>query len=132
MGGLATTTTLGSGVRELWAQGQEPVAVLVAITTIGAPLLEIGLVLYVLAPLGLGRPAPGWVRAFRWLAHVRSWSMMEVFLIGILVSLVKLADMATIVPGLALWAFALLIPVLAAATAALDPELVWSRIEVDA
>ncbi len=65
---------------------------------------------------------------FRLLRRVESWSMMEVFLIGILVSLVKLADMAQIVPGIAIWSFALLIPVLVAATASLDPHLVWERI----
>jgi paraquat-inducible protein A len=54
--------------------------------------------------------------------------MMEVFMLGILVSVVKLAGMATIVPGLALWAFGLLIFVLAAAAAALDPHLVWEKV----
>jgi paraquat-inducible protein A len=54
--------------------------------------------------------------------------MMEVFMLGILVSLVKLADMAQIVPGIALWSFVLLIPAVAGATASLDPELVWRRI----
>ncbi len=54
--------------------------------------------------------------------------MMEVFLIGILVSLVKLADMAQIVPGIALWAFVALIPCVAAATSSLEPHLVWERI----
>jgi paraquat-inducible protein A len=55
--------------------------------------------------------------------------MMEVFLLGILVSVVKLAGMASIIPGIALWAFALLILVLAAAGAALDREEVWERLE---
>ena len=64
----------------------------------------------------------------RAIALFRPWSMMEVFLIGIFVALVKLADMADIVPGLALWAFALLIPVLAAASSFLDPQIVWRRI----
>jgi paraquat-inducible protein A len=54
--------------------------------------------------------------------------MMEVFLIGILVAGVKLADLAEIVPGIALYAFALLIPILAAASNFLDSELVWRRI----
>jgi paraquat-inducible protein A len=55
---------------------------------------------------------------------------MEVFLIGILVSLVKLMDMADIVPGIALWAFALLIPTLAAASSTLDPDEVWAHVEI--
>jgi paraquat-inducible protein A len=58
--------------------------------------------------------------------------MMEVFMMGILVAVVKLAGMASIVPGLALWAFAVLIFVLAAAAAALDPHMVWERVRVPA
>ena len=43
--------------------------------------------------------------AFRLLRHAQPWSMMEVFMIGILVAIAKLMGMASIVPGLALWAF---------------------------
>ena len=128
MQGQVTQTTLSSGTLSLWAQGRYAVAGLVFLTTILAPALQIGLLLYVVGPLHLNRRAPGAVVAFRWAEHFRPWSMMEVFLIGILVALVKLADMAEIVPGLALWAFALLIPVLAGTSAFLDPEIVWREI----
>ncbi len=128
MQGQTTQTTLGSGTAALWEQDRYAVAVLVFLTTILAPALQIGFLLYVLAPIHFGRAAPGAVHAFRWVEHARPWSMMEVFLIGILVALVKLADMAEIVPGLALWAFALLIPILAGAAAFLDAEIVWREI----
>jgi paraquat-inducible protein A len=55
--------------------------------------------------------------------------MIEVFLIGIVVAITKLMGMATIVPGLALWSFALLMLVLSAAIAAFDPDAVWERAE---
>jgi paraquat-inducible protein A len=128
MQGQQTQTTLGSGAFALWGQGSLAVGALVFLTTILAPALEILLLLYVLAPLHFYRPAPGAIIAFRWVERFRPWSMMEVFLIGILVATVKLADMADIVPGLALWAFALLIPVLAAASSFLDAEVVWREI----
>jgi paraquat-inducible protein A len=54
--------------------------------------------------------------------------MMEVFMLGILVSYVKLGKMATIVPGLALFSFVVLIFVLAGAAASLDPRIVWDRL----
>ena len=128
MQGQVTKTTLGSGSVALWNQGLYAVAVLVFATTILAPALQIGLLLYVLAPIHFHRPAPFAIEAFRFVEITRPWSMMEVFLIGIFVAVVKLADMADIVPGLALWAFGLLIPVLAAGTAFLDPEIVWRQI----
>jgi paraquat-inducible protein A len=67
--------------------------------------------------------------AFRLLRRVMPWSMMEVFMIGILVAVTKLAGMAEVVPGLAIWAFALLMVVLAGAMASFDPEAVWERLE---
>lgn len=128
MQGQVTRTTLGSGAIALWNQGLFAVAVLVFLTTILAPALQIGLLLYVLAPIHFHRPAPGAIAAFRFVELCRPWSMMEVFLIGILVAAVKLADMADIVPGIALYAFGLLIPILAGAAAFLDPEMVWREI----
>lgn len=129
--GQATQTTLGSGTVALWEQGRYAVAVLVFLTTILAPAIEISLLLYVLAPLHFHRPLPGAVEAFRWVERFRPWSMMEVFLIGIFVATVKLADMAEIVPGIAIYAFGLLIPVLAGAASFLDAEIVWRQIGYD-
>ena len=58
------------------------------------------------------------------------WSMVEVFMLGVLVSLVKLGRMATVVPGAGMWAFFALIIVLASATSILDPHDVWARLEL--
>jgi len=128
MQGNVTHTTLSTGVRSLYQQGTPIVASLVLLTTILAPFLQISSLIFVLGPLRLGIRVPGQARAFRLLRRVQSWSMMEVFIIGIMVSLVKLLAMAQIVPGIALWSFVLLIPVLAAATSSLDAEWVWRRV----
>jgi paraquat-inducible protein A len=131
MQGNVTHTTLSTGVRSLYEQGSPIVASLVLLTTILAPFLQISSLIFVLAPLRLGLRIPGQARVFRVLRSVQAWSMMEVFIMGVLVSLVKLLDMAKIVPGLALWSFVLLIPVLAAATSSLDAEWVWRRVGLD-
>jgi len=55
--------------------------------------------------------------------------MMEVFMIGILVAVVKLVKMASIIPGTALYAFMVLIFILAASAAALDPHIVWKQLD---
>jgi paraquat-inducible protein A len=129
MKGQVTTTTLLSGVRDLYDQGKPEIAVLVGTTAVAAPFVQIALLVYVLLPLHLGRLPWGLAGAFRLLRRVTPWSMMEVFLIGILVSISKLAGMAQVVPGLALWAFALLMVVLTGALASLDPEAIWERAE---
>jgi paraquat-inducible protein A len=128
MQGNVTHTTLSTGVRALYEQGSPIVASLVLLTTIVAPFLQISSLIFVLGPLRLGIQVPGQARVFRLLRRVQPWSMMEVFIMGVLVSLVKLLGMAQIVPGIALWSFVLLIPVLAAASSSLDAESVWRRV----
>ncbi len=130
MQGRVTETTLASGVMDLWQQGVPEIAVLVGFTALAAPFAQLALLLYVLLPVHLGRVPWQMARSFRWLRRVQPWSMMEVFLVGILVAVTKLVDMAEVVPGLALWAFGALIVVLAGALASLDPEAVWERLEV--
>jgi len=127
--GQETHTTLITGVLDLWEQGMEPLAMVVLLTAILFPGAQLFGLLYVLAPLKLNRVPPHMPRVFRVVHGLQPWGMMEVFLLGILVSVVKLADMGKIIPGLALWSFALLIVILAAAAASLDPRLVWERLE---
>jgi paraquat-inducible protein A len=67
---------------------------------------------------------------FRFVRSIEPWGMMEVFMLGILASVVKLAQMASIIPGISMYAFAALIVVIAAAAASLDPRIVWERVEM--
>jgi paraquat-inducible protein A len=127
--GLSQDTTLITGILELYRGKMYLVALLVLVTTLAVPLLELCSLLYVFVPLRLGRRPQHVAAVWRCLSMVRAWSMMEVFMLAILVALVKLAGMATIVPGVAVYAFATLIFVLAAASSAIDPRLVWEAME---
>jgi paraquat-inducible protein A len=129
MKGQETRTTLVTGVKDLWQQDYPELAALVLLTIFLAPLLQIAILLYVLLPLHWGRVPWQMPRAFRLLRRVEPWSMMEVFMIGILVAIVKLLDMARIEPGLSLWAFVLLFLLVSGAVASLDPHAVWERAE---
>jgi paraquat-inducible protein A len=130
--GLVHETTLITGVQQLYKQGMRSVAALVFLTSILFPFLQLAGILYLLLPLKFKR-LPWWKPAlvFRFIRTIQPWSMMEVFMIGILVSAVKLAKMASIIPGLALYSFVILIFVLAAVAASLDPHLVWDRLEIE-
>lgn len=130
MQGRGTQTTLITGAVDLYLGGDWPIALVVLFTSILAPGLQLTLLLIVLVPLALDRMPPWLPRLFRWVRTLAPWGMMDVFMLGILVSVVKLSGMATIVPGASLFAFGVLIFVLAAAQAALDPDLVWSRVPV--
>ena len=91
------------------------------------PLGQMLCMLYILLPLKFNLIPRGLPRVFRLVRHLAPWSMMEVFMLGILVSVVKLAKMAKIVPGVALFSFLALIFVMAAMTASLDTHLIWEK-----
>lgn len=129
-GGMVQETTLLSGVRELYRQEFWGVATLVLLTTLVVPLVEIVGLLYVLVPLQRGRVPWQLPRIYRLVRLVHPWGMLEVFMVGILVSVVKLARTAEIIPGVALYSFAALVLVLAGAMQTLDPHAVWSRVRV--
>ena len=127
--GQETQTTLISGVIGLYDEGKWEIALLVLLTTIVVPLTQLLLQLYIYLPLKFNRIPWFLAPVFRFAGSLQPWSMMEVFLIGIIVAIVKLVGMAQIVPGLALWSFALLIVTLAAAAANMDPRVVWDQVE---
>ena len=129
-GGFVQETTLLSGVQELWRQGLRLLAALVFATCVLVPAAQLTGLVTILLPLRLGRrPPPGAARILRLVQAAAPWGMMEVFMLGILVALVKLGHMATIVPGVSVFSFAALIVVMAAALSTLDPALIWARLD---
>ena len=125
--GAILETNLITGAMMLADQGFAGLAVLVLLNSVLVPGTLLGALVYVLWPLRRGYRLPASRRVFRMALALRPWSMTEVFLLGILVSVVKLAKMATIVPGTALGAFLGLVFVLAAINAFLDPYAIWEK-----
>lgn len=124
----ASTTVLG-GVQVMWAEGQPAVSAIMLFAAVVAPALDIALMLTIL--LAVRRPpAPWWVGTLlRYSRIIRPWRMVEVMLLGILVSLIKIAELATVITGIAMWAVAALIVLLAAMSSSFDPDEVWLRVE---
>lgn len=127
--GQETHATLLAATRALHGQGMTAVAALVLATLIVAPALELGALLYLMAPLRIGRVAAGFGPVFRLVHALRTWQMFEVFMLGIFVSVVKLSDLASVVPGIGLWAFFGLMFTSVAAAASYDEKSVWDRVE---
>jgi paraquat-inducible protein A len=125
--GQPQAATLFSGAQELHRQGMWLLALVVLVTSIVVPLAQISGMLYVLLPLNLSFKAPKAAAVFRWVRLLQPWGMMEVFLLGILISIVKLAEMADIMPGVALYSLGVLIFITAAAATSLDPHQIWEK-----
>jgi paraquat-inducible protein A len=127
--GRAASTTVIGGANHLWENGQKIVGALVFITAVAAPALQIGFMLAIVIGAHRGRPRKWVGPLLRHHPTTRVWSMIEVMMLGVLVALVKIADYATVIPGMALFVLGALVFVLAAMQANFDPKQVWDRIE---
>jgi len=102
-----------------------PIAVPTALAIIVVPFMQVSLLLWVLGHARRGgRRAPGFRLAMRMLAGLRPWSMVEVALLGILVSVIKLSSMVEVAPGAGIWATAALM-ILITIVASRDIHWLW-------
>jgi len=127
--GVSNTTTLVGAVRALLNQDLPAVALLVFVTAVLAPAVEVAVMLYLLLPLRFGRVPAGFAAILPLAQEVKRWNMVEVFMLGLLVSLVKLSGFASVVPDLALWSFGGLTLLMTAVAASFDPHEIWTRAE---
>lgn len=127
--GRVQESLLSTGVWEFFERGMWELGLLVLAASILFPCLKILGMLYVLVPLELNRRLGKAALVFRMVEHFKTWAMMDVYLLGVIVAVVKLADLAVLVPGVAIYSFVGLIIALAAADSALDPHAVWEKME---
>lgn len=115
--GIGLTVTLPHAIALTWRVGEPLVAILAAATALVFPALMIGLRLYVLGFLVAGHVPPFFGFAMRAMRWATDWSMVEVLLLSALVSIVRSASIADIVPGMGLLAYAALTLLLTSITA---------------
>ena len=127
--GMRVTTTLFGAAEALYATGDTSLAILVFVFTILFPAVEIAAMIYMLGALERGFVPRARPVVFRAVEAVRPWGMIEVFMVGTLVSLVKLSHIASVIPGVALFALGGVIALFAAAEAAYEPRVLWARVE---
>ena len=128
--GIRTTLNLASGARALIHEGSPLLGVALALFTIVTPLLLASGLIYVCGPLLFGRVAPGAIHIAKWLNKTEPWNMIEVFLLGVLVSLLKLDKLADVQFGMGFWAFGAVMLCMAAAISGIDRDELWDRLEV--
>ena len=105
------------------------ISAVVLVTTFAAPLARVLCMLAVLLGLRLPRP-PAELRAiFAWVEHLRPWSMVEIYLLGLFVAYVRLSGMATVDLGPAIFALGALMVIMVLADYTLDEQAVWEAME---
>jgi paraquat-inducible protein A len=121
--GQTREISLFSAVTALYQNDMLGLALFVFIVLLLIPLLRILGLLYVVLSIKLSCLIPAWV--WRTVDGLTPWSMMEIYLLGALVALVKLADMGAIIVGVAFWAFMALVITMTWARSCMDS--LWHR-----
>jgi paraquat-inducible protein A len=126
--GAYSESTVWDGVVALAKSNQWFVAIVVFLASIVIPLFKLLSLFYLVASAQLRSPALPRLRTrlWRFVDIVGPWAMLDVFLLAVLVSLVKLRDLATVLPGIGLTAFCGVVVLTILASSTFDPRLIWT------
>lgn len=127
--GRSQSARIITGVFELYAEGLWGLAGMVLFVSVLAPALTLLLLLYMSLPIYLDRTPPGLGPVYRLYEGLRPWCMVGVYVLGALVAITKLADMASTPVGAGFWALIALMFLVGPAQARLDPNILWKRLE---
>ena len=125
---VGAENTLFNGVRSLFAAGYYWMSMLVLFCSVLAPLAKFTL-------LGFISWGSAWplldrsvAAAVRWYQHLREWAMLDVYMLGILVALIKMSSLGTMEVEPGLYSFVAMMLVSTLMTLSYDPEAVWERL----
>jgi paraquat-inducible protein A len=106
---------------------QPVVAVIVFMASIVIPLVKLAGLFFLVASVRwrLGRRLRARTAIYKFIDRIGPWAMLDVFLLAILVALVKLGQLATVIPGPGLLAFTAVVVLTLLASSAFDPKLIW-------
>jgi len=131
--GKGQPDTIMSGVITLVENGMAPIAIVVFVASILVPtfkLVGIALLLY-----SVQRHQPMSARQrilmYRFIEWIGRWSMLDIFVIAILVAVVRFGSLASVEPGVGAVAFASVVILTMLAALTFDPRLIWDNTESD-
>ena len=126
--GVHSENTVWEGCKTLFQHGEILVAVVVFMASLVIPALKLLGLFFLVVTTRRGsnrqRPVRTWI--YRTIDRVGPWAMLDVFLLAILVALVKLGELATVIPGPGLLAFTAVVVLTILASSSFDPTLIWA------
>ena len=127
--GSGDPDTIISGVIHLLQSGMWPLALLVFFASITVPLLKLMslAVLLVTTQRGSRWRLADRTTLYRVIEMVGRWSMIDIFMLSILVALVRFGVIASITPGIGSVSFAAVVVITMVAAMSFDPRLMWDR-----
>jgi paraquat-inducible protein A len=128
-GGIENVMTLPEASIAIWREQDPVLAVIVFLAIIALPIALIGTIIALVTPLVLNKQAAWLPGVGKLMFGLNDWAMVDVFVIGTIVSLVKIAKLATVILGLSFWAYILFAICLTASLSGLDRLQVWKAID---
>lgn len=127
--GRPTDSTVIGGVVILWNMGSYPIAAVIFIASVCVPISKLVAltVLCWIAKYGSRGYARQHTELYRITELVGRWSMIDVFVVAVLVALIKLGDVLAFYPGVAAVTFASVVIITMVAAETFDPRLIWDR-----
>ena len=128
--GRDTESTILGGVVTLWEHGSYPVAIVIFVASVLVPIGKIVVLGWLCLSVQLGSrfALTQKTKLYRITEFVGRWSMIDVFVVSILVALIQLGNVMRILPGSAALAFAAMVITTMLAAIAFDPRLLWARV----
>jgi paraquat-inducible protein A len=125
--GAYSESTVWGGVTGLASAGYWFVASIVFLASMAVPLVKLAGLLFLVVTTQARTPRwrRGRAMLYRFIDVVGPWAMLDVFLLAVLVALVRLGQLATVLPGRGLIAFTAVVVLTLLASAAFDPRLIW-------
>ena len=123
-------STILGGVVVLWQHGSYPIAIVVFVASIVIPVAKMMAIIWLLLGVHLGYPHRPEVRTrmYRLTEFIGRWSMIDVFVVAVLVALVQLGGLISIQPGIATLAFAGVVVLTMLSAMNFDPRLIWDSL----
>jgi paraquat-inducible protein A len=125
--GVHSESTVWDGCLRLFQEGERLVALTVFLASVVTPFLKLVALFYLAATVRLGsrrhRGQRTWI--YKALEVIGPWAMLDVFLLSVLVGLVKLGELATVLPGRGAFAFTAVVVLTIVASLSFDPTLIW-------
>jgi len=121
----SSQNTILSGVAQFWEDGDYPVALIIFVASVMIPILKFIAIAALCVGASSGRWPRGMTRLFRVTDYIGRWSMVDVFVVAILVGVVQLGSVMSITPGGGALAFAGVVVLMMIAAHSFDPRLIW-------
>ncbi|MEY3394858.1 MAG: hypothetical protein RL346_1094 [Verrucomicrobiota bacterium] len=129
--GLAREKTILSGLVEFWEMGSYPIAIVIFTASILIPILKMAALLWLCAAAkGMISYSVKTMGKVYWVTELLGrWSMVDIFVVSILVAMVRLGNYMVVTPGIGTFAFAGVVILTMCAAMCFDPKLLWDRLE---